>query len=89
MVQINDRSGPRILDKITITMVIRLRKDHQKRGELMRKRSTLTAEIAAKIKRLATENRYFQHEIAAIVGVNQGRVSEVLTGKRFAEVRPH
>lgn len=89
MVQINDRSGPRILNKITITMAIRLRKDHQKRGDTMRKRSEMTAAIAAKIKRLATENKYYQHEIAAIVGVNQGRVSEVLNGKRFGEVRPN
>jgi predicted XRE-type DNA-binding protein len=55
----------------------------------MRKRSKMTAELAARIKRLATERKYFQHEIAAIVGVNQGRVSEVLTGKRFSDVRPN
>jgi predicted XRE-type DNA-binding protein len=28
-----------------------------------------------------------QHTIAATLGVNQGRVSEVLTGKRFPEAK--
>lgn len=54
----------------------------------MHKRSKLTAALAAKIKKLAKETSLFQHEIAAIVGVNQGRVSEVLNGKRFSEVKP-
>lgn len=30
----------------------------------------------------------FQHQIAAEMGVNQGRISEILTGKRFAEASP-
>jgi predicted XRE-type DNA-binding protein len=29
-----------------------------------------------------------QHEAAAIIGVNQGRVSEVITGKRFGGTEP-
>lgn len=29
-----------------------------------------------------------QHEIAAELGVNQGRISEVLSGKRFPGARP-
>lgn len=29
-----------------------------------------------------------QHEIVAELGVNQGRISEVLSGKRFPEVQP-
>jgi len=29
-----------------------------------------------------------QHEIAAKLGINQGRVSEVLNGKRFGDVPP-
>lgn len=48
----------------------------------------LTAEIAAKIKLLARTDDLLQHEIAAKLGINQGRVSEVLTGKRFREVQP-
>lgn len=40
--------------------------------------------LAKKIKEIAKNNpRLFQHEIAAIVGVNQGRVSEVLSGKTY------
>ena len=52
------------------------------------KRSRLTPEIAGKIKKLAAATDLYQHEIAALVRVNQGRVSEVLTGKRFPEVPP-
>ena len=52
----------------------------------MRKR--LTPEMASQIKKLAETTSLFQHQIAALVGINQGRVSEVLTGKRFPEVPP-
>lgn len=48
----------------------------------------LTAKLAAEIKRLARDTELVQHEIAAQLRVNQGRVSEVLSGKRFPEVRP-
>ena len=54
----------------------------------MRKRIKLTAEIASKIKKLARDTSLYQHEIAALLRINQGRVSEVLSGKRFAEVLP-
>ncbi|HWJ74058.1 MAG TPA: hypothetical protein VNX29_12900 [Kaistia sp.] len=49
----------------------------------------LTAAMAAKIKKLARDNvELAQHEIAALLKLNQGRISEVLTGKRFPEVGP-
>jgi predicted XRE-type DNA-binding protein len=48
----------------------------------------LTAELAARIKQLAKETDLAQHQIAAELDLNQGRVSEVLNGKRFAEVQP-
>jgi predicted XRE-type DNA-binding protein len=51
-------------------------------------RPRLTADLAAQIKKLATTTSLFQHEIAAALGLNQGRVSEVLSGKRFASVPP-
>jgi predicted XRE-type DNA-binding protein len=56
----------------------------------MRKfRSTpLTARVAAEIKRLAASGELMQHQIAAVLGLNQGRVSEVLSGKRFPDVQP-
>lgn len=50
--------------------------------------SPLTAEVAAEIKRLARDTDLVQHEIAAQLRLNQGRVSEVLTFKKFSEVRP-
>lgn len=53
-----------------------------------RKRSPrLTMEMADKIRILARIGM-MQHDIAAQVGVNQGRVSEVLTGKRFPPREP-
>lgn len=51
-------------------------------------RSRMTPALAAKIKHLAATTSWYQHEIAAHLGINQGRVSEVLRGKRFAHVMP-
>ena len=48
----------------------------------------MTAALAARIKKLKATTPLHQHEIAALLGINQGRVSEVLTGKRFASVPP-
>lgn len=48
----------------------------------------LTAELAARIKRLKRDTDLVQHEIAAMLHINQGRVSEVLNGKKYPEVRP-
>ena len=48
----------------------------------------LTAELAAQIKRMARDTDLVQHEIAAKLRLNQGRVCEVLRGKRFADVPP-
>jgi predicted XRE-type DNA-binding protein len=53
-----------------------------------RRSPRLTAEIAARIKRLAQESDLMQHEIAAKLNINQGRVSEVLAGKRFPDAPP-
>ncbi|WP_165448065.1 hypothetical protein [Rhizobium leguminosarum] len=50
--------------------------------------ASLTATLASEIKRLARDTDLAQHQIAAQLHLNQGRVSEVLTGKKFAEVRP-
>lgn len=55
---------------------------------MTRRSPPLTADVAAAIKRLAKETDLLQHEIAARLNLNQGRVSEVLTGKRFPEVHP-
>ena len=49
----------------------------------------LTAEIAAKIKSLLQYTALNHAQIAAMLGgLNQGRVSEVKTGKRFINVLP-
>jgi len=48
----------------------------------------LNAVLAALIKKLGQDPKLAQHQIAAQLGINQGRVSEVLTGKKFAEVKP-
>ena len=47
-----------------------------------RKRTRLTAAVIAEIKRMLSLGNMYQHEIAAVLGINQGRVSEVHTGKR-------
>jgi DNA-binding transcriptional regulator YiaG len=46
-----------------------------------RKRATLDDETIREIRRRLAEGDY-QHDIAADLGINQGRVSEVNTGKR-------
>lgn len=48
---------------------------------------SITAEIAAWIK-LMLGRGLFQHQIAAFFGVNQGRVSEIKSGKKFGHVPP-
>ncbi len=48
----------------------------------------MTAEMAAYAKHLVSVCGFAQHHAAAILGVNQGRISEVMTGKRFADVTP-
>ena len=58
---------------------------HHRRGGA---RQRLTATMAAKIKRLWRDTEMAQQEIAAELGVNQGRVSEVVNGVRFADVVP-
>jgi len=42
--------------------------------------------MAAHIKFLLQTRSLHQHQIAALVGVNQGRVSEVKSGKRHPSV---
>lgn len=48
----------------------------------------VTAEMAAKIKYLVGIMGLFQHQAAAILGINQGRISEVMNGKRHGDVPP-
>lgn len=47
----------------------------------MKKRSKpITPDKVQEIKDLLAEDKYFQHQIAALVDVNQGRISEVENG---------
>lgn len=48
----------------------------------------VTSQMAAEIRFLRQQKGLYNHQIAALFGINQGRVSEVLTGKRFPEVPP-
>ena len=48
----------------------------------------LTEKMAAAIKWLLNKSDMAQHDIAALFHINQGRVSEVNTGKRFANIPP-
>lgn len=49
----------------------------------MRSRSHFSYEQAATAKWLVQTKHMYQHEAAAMVGCNQGRVSETLSGKRY------
>jgi|GWRWMinimDraft_5_1066013.scaffolds.fasta_scaffold88853_1 transcriptional regulator with XRE-family HTH domain len=49
----------------------------------------MTQSVADEIRRLKRAEGLYNHEIAARLNINQGRVSEVLTGKRFPEIKPH
>lgn len=44
--------------------------------------------IADQIRRLKREEGLYNHEIAARLNINQGRVSEVLSGKSYPELKP-
>lgn len=48
----------------------------------------VTPEMAGQIRYLKRVKRLYNHQIASIFGINQGRVSEVLTGKKFPDVPP-
>jgi predicted XRE-type DNA-binding protein len=48
----------------------------------------VTPQMAAEIRYLKLKKGLFNHQIAALFGINQGRVSEVLTGKRHPDVPP-
>jgi len=59
--------------------------------EMSHRRSSprLTAELAAKVKSLLVNTNFNYAQISAMLGgLNQGRVSEVKTGKRFSNVLP-
>lgn len=48
----------------------------------------VTAAMAGQIRYLKKAKGLYNHQIAALFGINQGRVSEVLTGKKFPNVPP-
>lgn len=52
-----------------------------------RKSQPVTDEIAAKIKFYLAKGLN-QHDIAAMFGINQGRVSEIHTGQIFPDTKP-
>lgn len=48
----------------------------------------VTPEMAAHIRFLMAAKRLYQHQVAALLGINQGRVSEVLNGHLHPGVAP-
>lgn len=48
----------------------------------------VSPEMAAHIKYLVTEQRLYQHQVAALCGINQGRVCEVMRGYVYKDVPP-
>ncbi len=53
-----------------------------------RKSPPVTPAMAAKIKSLLKIGIY-QHDIAAMFKLNQGRISEINTGMKFPKIEPH
>lgn len=53
------------------------------------KTTPMTAEVAGKAITLVREVGLNQQQAAALLGINQGRISEVLNGKRYAGVSPY
>jgi len=54
----------------------------------MIRRTNFTFEQAATAKWLVATKNLYQHEAAALIGCNQGRVSEAINGKRFPDAPP-
>jgi len=54
-----------------------------------KKTTPMTAEVAGKAITLVKEVGLNQQQAAALLGINQGRVSEVLNGKRFIGAAPY
>lgn len=48
----------------------------------------MSAELAAKILTLVKVLMLKQHQAAAVLGLNQGRVSEVINGKTYPSAKP-
>ena len=48
----------------------------------------ISPEMAAHIKFLVEERKLYQHQVAALCGINQGRVSEIMRGYVFKDVPP-
>ena len=48
----------------------------------------MTSDLASKAITLVKIYGLKQHQAAAILGLNQGRISEVLTGKRYPRAKP-
>ena len=54
-----------------------------------RKRSPkVTPQMAAHIRFLVNQQGLYQHQAAALVGVNPGRVNEVIKGHKFPDEPP-
>lgn len=50
--------------------------------------SPITPDMARRVRYLVKVLGLFQHQAAAVLGINQGRVSEVMTGKRYPGLEP-
>lgn len=49
---------------------------------------SMSAELASKILTLVRDMKLKQHQAAAVLGLNQGRVSEVVNGKTYPNTKP-
>ena len=58
------------------------------RGEGDSSAGTVLRGTGTEQRTLVTVLGYKQHQAAAILGLNQGRISEVITGKRYPRAKP-
>lgn len=66
-----------------------MQSNNGKAGRPRRRSSTpMNATLAGHIKWMWMHSELNQHEIAAQLGVNQGRVNEVVTGNRYPDTPP-
>jgi len=49
---------------------------------------SIDPEMAAHVRFLINERKLFQHQAAALLGVNQGRISEIMNGKIHPSASP-
>lgn len=73
---------------VSVKLVASLHVGTMKMATTRKPSPPVTAAMAAHIRFLVFEQKLYQHQAAALVGVNPGRVNEVLKGHKFPDEPP-